>query len=224
MKIHVSTAEPFAVVRDAFIRFMQQHTDELGAGMHGQTNHLFLSATTGGHSIYLSFFISWVSMESNKDLLKMVDSILEWTHFRLLAWNGICDDKRGVGVPAAYYNLPTLFQFVSGTLLLTLHCAMADVKATATVLHSPIFWDTRTECIFRLSTSQDQQQQGSPIANSPPEQLYDGLDSESGDSESSQSGVQSVSYSSSTSSEDEDITGTVPLGDTWEKDCDFQPA
>jgi hypothetical protein len=126
-------------------------------------------------------------------------------------------------VPTAY-NLPTLFQFVSGTLLLTLHCAMADVKATATVLHFPIFWDTRTECIFRLSTSQDQQQQGSPIAICPPEQLDNGSDSDSGDLESSQSGVQSVSSSSSTSSEDEDITSTIPLGGTWEKDCDFQPA
>jgi hypothetical protein len=44
------------------------------------------------------------------------------------------------------------------------------------------------------------------------------------DSGSSKSGVHSVSSSSSTSSEDEDITNTVPLGDTWEKELDFQPS
>jgi hypothetical protein len=44
------------------------------------------------------------------------------------------------------------------------------------------------------------------------------------DSGSSKSGVHSVSSSSSTSSEDEDITSTVPLGDTWEKECAFQPS
>jgi hypothetical protein len=52
------------------------------------------------------------------------------------------------------------------------------------------------------------------------------LDNESdlellGDSESSQSGVQCVSSSSSTSSEDEDITSTVPLGTHGEKIVTF---
>ena len=121
------------------------------------------------------------------------------------------------------YNLPTFFQFVSGSLRLTSHRAMADVKATATVLRFPIFWRTRTECIFRLSISQEQQQQRGPFAIRPPKQLDNDSDSESGDAESSQSGVRSVSSSSSTSSEDEDITRNVPLGDTWEQDCDFQP-
>jgi hypothetical protein len=61
-----------------------------------------------------------------------------------IAQKGIHDDKTGVGVPTAY-NLQTLFQFVSGSLPSTLHRAMADVKATATVFRFPIFWDTRTE-------------------------------------------------------------------------------
>jgi hypothetical protein len=49
-----------------------------------------------------------------------------------IAQKGIRNDKTGVGVPTAY-NLQTLFQFVSRSIPLTLHCAMADVKATATV-------------------------------------------------------------------------------------------
>jgi DNA polymerase III alpha subunit (gram-positive type) len=72
-----------------------------------------------------------------------------------IARKGIRDDKTGVGVPTAY-NLPTLFQFVSGSLPSTSHRAMADVKATATVFPFPIFWDTRKECIFRLSIREDQ--------------------------------------------------------------------
>jgi hypothetical protein len=49
-------------------------------------------------------------------------------------------------------------------------------------------------------------------------------DSDLDDSGSSKSGAcaHSVSSSSSTVSEDEYITGTVTLGDTWEKECDFQ--
>jgi hypothetical protein len=80
-----------------------------------------------------------------------------------IARKGIRDDKTGVGVPAAY-NLQSLFQFVSGTLPSTSHRAMADVKATAIVFGFPIFWDTKTECIFRLSIREEQQQQGGPIA------------------------------------------------------------
>jgi hypothetical protein len=102
---------------------------------------------------------------------------------------------------------------------------MADVKATATVFRFPIFWDTRTECIFRLSIRKEQQQQGGPIAiPAPPQQLDNDSYSDLEDSGSSKSGVHSVSSSSSTRSEDEDITSTVPLGDTWEKECDFQPS
>jgi hypothetical protein len=58
--------------------------------------------------------------------------------FQIAARKGICDDKTGVGVPTAF-NLQTLFQFVSGSLPSTLHHAMADAKATATVFRFPIF-------------------------------------------------------------------------------------
>jgi hypothetical protein len=79
----------------------------------------------------------------------------------------------------AAYNLRTLFQFVSRSLPLTSHHAMADVKATATVFQFPIFWETRAECTFRLSIREEQQQQGGPIAiRAPPEQLENDWDLE----------------------------------------------
>jgi hypothetical protein len=105
---------------------------------------------------------------------------------------------------------------------------MADVKTNATVFRFPISWDTRTECIFRLSIREEQQQHRGPIAiPAPPQPLDNDSDSDpdSEDSGSSKSGVHSVSSSSSTRSEDEDITSTAPfLGDTWEKKCEFQPS
>jgi hypothetical protein len=49
-------------------------------------------------------------------------------------------------------------------------------------------------------------------------------DSDLGDSGSSNSGARDLSVSSSysTGSEDEYITGNDTLGDTWEKECDYQ--
>jgi Exonuclease len=184
----VSTAEPFAVVGDAFIRFMQQHTNEFGAGMVEQ----IILVGHNGKGSDIPFLIHQLGVHG------IQQRFLEDRRFHFgmgplqIARKGICDDKTGVGVPTAY-NLPTFFQFVSGTLLSTSRCTMADVKATATVFRYPFWGETRTERIFKLSTSQDQQQQGCPIAIRPPEQLDNDSDSESGDLESSQSGgVQSV--------------------------------
>jgi hypothetical protein len=104
-----------------------------------------------------------------------------------IARKSIRDDKTGVGVPTAY-NLQTLFQFVSGSLPSTSHRAMADVKATATVFRFPIFWDTRTECIFRLSIWEEQQQD--PLPPLPQQMENDSdLDSDSGSSQSGQDGA-----------------------------------
>jgi hypothetical protein len=64
-----------------------------------------------------------------------------------VAHKGIHADKSGIGVPSAY-NLPTLYQFVTGLLPSTWHCEMADVKATATIFRFPIFGETRSECVF----------------------------------------------------------------------------
>jgi hypothetical protein len=58
-----------------------------------------------------------------------------------VAHKGIRNDKSGIGVPSAY-NLPTLYQLVTGLLQSTWHRAMADVKATASIFRFPIFWDT----------------------------------------------------------------------------------
>jgi DNA polymerase III epsilon subunit-like protein len=55
-----------------------------------------------------------------------------------LARKAIRNNKSGIGIPSAY-NLPTLFQFVTGMLPSTSHCAMPDVKATSTIFQFQVF-------------------------------------------------------------------------------------
>jgi DNA polymerase III alpha subunit (gram-positive type) len=125
----VSLAEGFPAVRDAFIRFMLQHADEFDDNM--PINHIilvrrnakvfdvpFLLHQMCEHGIAASFF-------QNGRFAFGLDTLN-------LAHKAIREDKSGIGIPSAY-NLPTLFQFVTGMLPLMSHCAMADVKATSTI-------------------------------------------------------------------------------------------
>jgi DNA polymerase III alpha subunit (gram-positive type) len=135
----VSTAES-AVAGDAFIGFIQQHTNEFA----GMVKHIILVGHSG-KMFDIPIFIHQLGVHGIEQRL-IEDGRFSFGMDTLqIAQKGICDDKTGVGVPTAY-NLQTLFQFVSGSLPSTWHCAMADVKAAATVFQFPIFWDTRTEC------------------------------------------------------------------------------
>jgi DNA polymerase III epsilon subunit-like protein len=123
----VSTAESFAVVGDAFIGFIQQHADEFA----GMVEHIILVGHNG-KVFDIPFFIHQLGVHGIEQRL-IEDGRFSFGMDTLqIAQKGICDDKTRVGVPTAY-NLQTLFQFVSGSLPSTSHCAMADVKATATV-------------------------------------------------------------------------------------------
>jgi DNA polymerase III alpha subunit (gram-positive type) len=66
-----------------------------------------------------------------------------------LARKSICQDKSGIGIPSAY-NLPSLFQFVTGMLPLTSHRAMAGVKGTSTIFQFQNLFETRFECVFKF--------------------------------------------------------------------------
>jgi DNA polymerase III alpha subunit (gram-positive type) len=125
----VSLAEGFPAVGDAFIRFMLQHADEFDDD--APIDHIilvrhkakvfdvpFLLHQMCEHGIAASFF------QDGRFGLE-IDTLN-------LARKAICNDKSGIGIPSAY-NLPTLFQFVTGMLPLTSHRAMADVKATSTI-------------------------------------------------------------------------------------------
>jgi len=108
---------------------------------------------------------------------------------------------RSVGVPSAY-NLPTLFQFVTGKLPQTSHRAKADVDATATIFRFPMFWEKRKDSVFQYLECADQ----------------DEIDDS--DTSVSSAGAGSLSTSSSDDgTEDED----EPLGDRWLEGVNFEP-
>ena len=83
---------------------------------------------------------------------EMVDQFLEDARLGFgldtlqVARKGILDNQ-SVGVPSAF-NLPTLFQYVTGDCPPQLHRALADVKATISVFRYQIFWESRRQCLF----------------------------------------------------------------------------
>jgi hypothetical protein len=87
------------------------------------------------------------------------------------------------------------------------------------------FWEKQTECLIDITDDQQRLKDlGFCIPAPHPNKLDNDSDSDLGDSGSSKSGAGafSLSSSSSTGSVDEAVEGIVTLGDTWEKDCDFQ--
>jgi hypothetical protein len=40
--------------------------------------------------------------------------------------------------------------------VMTSHCAMVDAKATGTIFRFPIFFETRTECVFMFSEREEE--------------------------------------------------------------------
>jgi len=56
---------------------------------------------------------------------------------------------RGVGLPTAY-NLGALFQYVTGREAENAHRALNDVQATATILRHKVFWESRSDDVFRF--------------------------------------------------------------------------
>ena len=145
----VSLAEGFASVGDAFIRFMQQVADEFDDEV--PIHHIILV----GHNAKV-FDIPFL-------LHHMCEHGIAADFFRdgrfglgidtlNLARKAIRDDESGIGIPSAY-NLPTLFQFVTGMLPSTSHRAMADVKATSTIFRFQIFLRQKGN-VFSISLKQ----------------------------------------------------------------------
>jgi DNA polymerase III epsilon subunit-like protein len=206
----VSTAEDFPAVGDAFIRFIQQHADECDDDC--PIDHIILV----GHNAKvfdIPFLLHQMCEHGISKRFFDDDRFGYGIDTLQLARKGIRINNSGIGIPSAY-NLPTLFQFVAGTLPPTSHRAMADVKATGVIFRFPTFYDIRHECVFKFSEREEEvrvHEAGLPVN-----------DSESEDSGDSQGGG-SVSSSLSSSSEDEDDNYDVPLGDTWDQGSDFKP-
>jgi DNA polymerase III alpha subunit (gram-positive type) len=128
----VSFAEGFSVVGDAFIRFMLQHADKYEDDKEVQPVENIILVGHNGKVFDVPFLLHQMCEHG------VAAKFFQDGRFGLgidtlnLACKAICNDKSGIGIPSAY-NLPTLFQFVTGMLPSTSHCAMADVKATSTI-------------------------------------------------------------------------------------------
>jgi DNA polymerase III alpha subunit (gram-positive type) len=143
----VSCAEEFASVGNAFIRFMQQAADKYSSpNDHNRINHVILLVAHNGKVFHIPFFIQQLSVH------QMTDTFFADKRFGMaidtlqVAHHGIRTNPSH-GIPSAF-NLPTLYQLVSGMTPELSYRALADVKATATIVRLEIFWEVPKECIF----------------------------------------------------------------------------
>jgi hypothetical protein len=132
-------------------------------------------------------------------------------------------NNRSVGVPSAY-NLPTLFQFVTGNVPSVSHRAIADVKATTSIFRFQFFWETRKECLFSFGRPATVVMlAGGVVPQSEPNHLDDSDTSLSAESDSGVSSNHSISEDTERETpDDEDILS--PMGDKWQDNVDYRPS
>ena len=181
---------------------MRQHADEYS--IEDRIEHVILD---------LPFFIQQLSAHD------MLHQFLEDARFGFgldtlqVARKGVQGSDRSVGIPSAY-NLPTLFQFITGHPPELSHRAMADVKATISVFRYNVFWETRTQCLFSFRTDVNETPLGVPD------------DSDTSVSVNSRSGESNDAPSDGPANDDtetNDDDSSSPSGDRWEEDKDFRP-
>ena len=194
----VSMALSFPEVADKFIRFISEQADNKG----NVEQIILVGHNAKGFDI--PFLVHQLNVHGMSGRLFEDKRIRYGIDTLQLARKGIKEaDKTKIGTPTAY-NLPTLFQFVSGRLPSESHRAMADVKATATVFRFPVFFDQRIRCYFELPGRVAAVPQRNPVA-----QAID-------DDSETESESNSVDWSLQP-------TAVVPLGDRWELDVDYVP-
>lgn len=222
----VSLADTFPVVAAGFISFIKQIADEKGG-----VSQIILV----GHNAKV-FDIPWLlhQLTVHGMLTQLFDD--RRIHYGMdtltIAKTAIKND-RTVGAPTGY-SLPVLYQFVTGDLPDTSHRAMADVNATAAVFR--FFWHAREEAFFSIG------ERGGPYhppSIRPNLLIENDSDDSDSDSEASHPGEEVVGADENSEEEAdtedeplplsvpvpaEEVTTTiVPLGDQWEKDCDYSP-
>lgn len=207
----VSSSEQFRSVAEAFIQFMCRRADEYSTENNQPVEHIILVAHNG-KAFDIPFFIQQLSRNDMVGLL-FGDGRFGFSIDTLqLARKGILNNPAS-SVPTAY-NLPQLFQFISGSPPPVSHRASADVKATTYVFRHPIFWETRQQCIFSFRTPANL----APILQ--PTAATTNLD----DSDTSLD-----DNSTSDNSTAEDPTEETPsimtaAGDAWERNMDYRPS
>jgi DNA polymerase III epsilon subunit-like protein len=200
----VCDAESFSEVTRSFIGFMQQHADELNVDNILLVGH-------NGRVFDIPFFLHQVFSHN------MHEQLFGDSRFRFgldtmrITKKAVSKSGSSIGVPTAY-NLKSLFQFVTGSVLDNAHRALDDVKATMTLLRYEAFWDNRKEDLFQFVLVA-----GGTVLDDPAQDDEAG----GGDNDSIVEEDDDVSSSSSSSSEEDDELSL--LGNRWEEGADFEP-
>jgi DNA polymerase III epsilon subunit-like protein len=215
----VSTAERFPEVARAFIKFMCQHSDEYSnQHVDVRIEHIILVAHNG-KVFDIPFLIQQLSEN------KMVDTFFQDKRFGFgidtlhLARKSIQANKTA-GIPVAY-NLAALHQYVTGHLPTVSHRAMADVKATISVLFYQHFWENRGKCLFSFGRP-DESEPASPGGR--PDEVAGTLldDSDTSVDSEMDNSVETTEDNKGETTEDEDSIS--PAGDQWEQNYEYRPS
>jgi len=127
---------------------MQQHADELNI------DNIFLVGHNG-RVFDIPFFIHQLFVHNMHEQL-FGDSLFRFGLDTMrISKKAVSKSGSWIGVPTAY-NLKSLFQFVTGSVLFdNAHRAFDDVKATMTLLRYEAFWDNRKEDLFQFVVATD---------------------------------------------------------------------
>ena len=114
-------------------------------------------------------------------------------------------------------SIGVLYQYITGQPPTVSHRALADVKATISVLFHQIFWENRSKFVFSFGRPEDE---ADAVAVMPAVQQQPSLLDDSDTSVSSQDS--SATTADNETTDDEDDVG--PAGDKWEEDSQYRPS
>jgi DNA polymerase III epsilon subunit-like protein len=214
---NVSTAACFPEVASAFIQFMCRHSDEYSSQhVDVRIDHIILVAHNG-KGFDIPFFMQQLSRN------KMADTVLQDKRFGFgidtlhLARKGIQANPTA-GIPMAY-NLAELHRYVTGHLPTVSHCAMADVRATITILFYNIFWENRGKCLFSFGRPDEFE----PVVPVVPAGATGATIAQGSHPDDSDTGISDNSKTdNSVETTDDDNDNIAPAGDKWEENFEFR--
>ena len=211
----VRMAEPFPVVAQEFIRFMQQQADE----NEHDIQHVILVGHNG-KAFDIPFFVQQLCIHNMADVFFDDDRFGFGVDTLELARKAVKEDKT-LGVPLNY-TLQTLYEYVapsSTNKQMTWHRAIADVNATGTVFRFKPFWERRKELVFRFM-GRNENERGMQEAARRVLNLSVPVQDQIDDSDVS---VQSHNSLSSSSDDDDTDDDGNSLGDRWQREAEFRP-
>ena len=206
----VARARSFSEVVTDFINFIKQTTTTFQLENRISVERIILVAHNGKR-FDIPFLLTSMERHNIPNICSLDDRFGILIDTLELSKKGI-RSVASRSVPASY-SLGNLYQHITGQNLDNSHRAMSDVEATCSIMQYAPFWNIRKQCLFEFASSQTLQ------ANS----LEYDSDSDSGSA--SIGGEEQVVQEQIHDNQDEELSTSSDeaLGDTWERDTEFQP-